>query len=284
MMKTKHIFIPLISATVLCTAFYTQIQSAPQGTHITFGNSEFKNNIYTNSKETFIFEASEKLIKEKSSFQNSYVLLNSQRIPVHEFPSDSSAAIDFINKPICVNIIESTEDWYKILYSGNNKGYVLKNHITDSKEQAEKSAAVFKNAQTETKSSSENCNTTDCSTKGQELVDCAKKYLGVKYVYGGSSPSGFDCSGLVQYVCKNVGIKVNRTAASQFNNGKAVNKKDLMPGDLLFFAKNGRIHHVSIYAGNGQMIHAPQTGDVVKFSSFNTPYRQKEFVGARRVY
>lgn len=143
-----------------------------------------------------------------------------------------------------------------------------------AKKKAQKNASVSGGAYT----------TPATSSKGQAIVNQAKRYLGVRYVYGGTSPKGFDCSGLVQYVCKSVGISVNRTAAAQFGNGRAVNKKDLQPGDLLFFSKGGRISHVGIYVGNGQMIHAPQTGDVVKYSSINSAYRVKGYVGARRVY
>lgn len=234
--------------------------------------------IFQNNKETFIFEAPEYLVEEKSSFYKTYILLNSEKIPVYAYPSTDLEPLDYIRDALCVNILESTEEWYKISYAKQKTGYVLKKNTTDNKEEAIKTANTFKQ-----KKSSYN-KKSSVPEKGQEVVECAKKYLGVKYVYGGSSPSGFDCSGLVQYVCKSVGISVNRTAASQFNNGKAVNKDELMPGDLLFFAKNGRIHHVGIYAGDGRMIHAPHTGDVVKLSDFNTSYRQREFVGARRVF
>ncbi len=122
------------------------------------------------------------------------------------------------------------------------------------------------------------------SSKGQAIVNTARKYMGVRYVWGGSSPKGFDCSGLVQYVCKSLGISVNRTAAAQFSNGRAVNKADLQPGDLVFFAKSKRISHVGIYIGNGQMIHAPHTGDVVRIASINSAYYSRTYVGARRVY
>ena len=109
------------------------------------------------------------------------------------------------------------------------------------------------------------------------------QYLGVPYVWGGTSPSGFDCSGLVQYVCKKNGISVSRTAAAQAGNGTYVSRNNLQPGDLVFFGK-GNIHHVGIYIGNGQMIHAPQTGDVVKISSIETAYRINSYAGATRVW
>lgn len=122
------------------------------------------------------------------------------------------------------------------------------------------------------------------SSKGQAIVNSAMQYLGVPYVWGGTSPRGFDCSGLVQYVCRQNGISVNRVAADQRRNGTYVSRENLQPGDLVFFAKGGYIHHVGIYVGNGNMIHAPQTGDVVKISSIQSDYRVKTYAGAVRVY
>lgn len=123
------------------------------------------------------------------------------------------------------------------------------------------------------------------STKlGQEIVNTAAKYLGVDYVWGGTTPDGFDCSGLVQYVMKSLGINVSRTSQEQIKNGVPVSKGDLQAGDLVFFESNGDVHHVGIYVGNGMMIHAPRTGDVVRYQSIETPYYQSEYAGARRVY
>ena len=152
-----------------------------------------------------------------------------------------------------------------------------------AKEKAAKAAKAAKANASKAKSSGA-YTTPASSSKGGSIVANARKYLGVRYVYGGTTPRGFDCSGLVQYVCKAVGISVNRTAASQFSNGRAVNKSDLQPGDLVFFAKSKRISHVGIYIGGGQMIHAPHTGDVVRVASINSGYYKRTYVGARRVY
>ena len=144
-------------------------------------------------------------------------------------------------------------------------------------------AASFSSEKRVSTASTSSSSSASASTKGQAIVNSAMQYLGVPYVWGGTSPSGFDCSGLVQYVCKKNGISVSRTAAAQANNGTYVSRNNLQPGDLVFFGK-GNIHHVGIYVGNGQMIHAPQTGDVVKVSSIETAYRINSYAGACRVW
>ncbi len=102
------------------------------------------------------------------------------------------------------------------------------------------------------------------SGSASNLINYASKFLGVPYVWGGTSPSGFDCSGFTQYVFKNAaGISIGRSTYDQINAGREVSYNELQPGDLVF-PHSG---HVGIYIGNGQMIHAPQTGDVVKISS-----------------
>jgi cell wall-associated NlpC family hydrolase len=111
------------------------------------------------------------------------------------------------------------------------------------------------------------------------VVGIAMQYLGVPYVYGGASPSGFDCSGFVMYVFNQVGISLPHNAAAQYGYGIPVSLSQLQPGDLVFF--NG-LGHVGIYVGGGSFIHAPHTGDVVKISSL-TGWYSSTFVGAKRL-
>jgi peptidoglycan DL-endopeptidase CwlO len=111
------------------------------------------------------------------------------------------------------------------------------------------------------------------------VVGIAMQYLGTPYVYGGASPSGFDCSGFVMYVYAQVGVSLPHNAAAQYGSGTPVDRSQLQAGDLVFF--NG-LGHNGIYIGGGQFIHSPHTGDVVKISSLSGWY-DSTYVGARRL-
>jgi len=120
---------------------------------------------------------------------------------------------------------------------------------------------------------------------GQDIVSFAETFLGVSYVYGGTSPSGFDCSGLVYYCYKHYGYSVNRTAAGLAYSGISVSSSALQVGDIILFTSTdgSYVGHTGIYIGNGQFIHAPHTGDVVKISSLSDAYYTSHYWGARRV-
>ena len=330
------------------------------------------------------------IIEAKSQAGTGYVILTSGVLSVKGTPSEEAPEIDALEKNVEIEILESTEEWYKIRYAEGKTGYVSKSKITEDKEEAELAAKYYDNyrygtivteggtirvrkgpstsssilgelengatvilywnegdfakvcygenysdgyiiasaielqenwmpkteltvkkkevaarlarekaereererraaaaaaASQRTASAKKSTGVayTDSgksTAKGLAIVNTAKKYLGVKYVYGGTTPAGFDCSGLVKYVFNKNGISVSRTSASQALQGKKVSTSDLQPGDLLFFTKNGRVHHVGIYAGGGQMIHAPHTGDVVRYA----PISSRSIYTARRLY
>lgn len=124
------------------------------------------------------------------------------------------------------------------------------------------------------------------SSKGQEIANYALQFVGYPYVYGGSSPKGFDCSGFTYYVYAQFGYSINRTASNQLSNGYAVEKSQLQPGDLVMFRQNGSTKaasHVGIYIGNNQYVHASTPGVGVIISDLNDPYISSGYVGARRI-
>lgn len=247
---------------------------------------------------------------------------NGGAVRIRKGPSTSTGILGQMENGEEVLLLWNDKDFVKVLYGEEYKeGYIVasaltlndkwvaKSHVEKvraevqrkkeeeaarkkAEEEAKKraqEAAKKKSAQAAAKASAKASapkavSNAPASSKGQAIVNEAKKYLGIKYVYGGSTPKGFDCSGLVKYVCAKNGISLSRTSAAQSRQGVTVSKSNLQPGDLLFFAKNGRVHHVGIYVGNGQMIHAPHTGSYVKYDSINTAYRQREFYCAKRVY
>jgi cell wall-associated NlpC family hydrolase/SH3-like domain-containing protein len=123
------------------------------------------------------------------------------------------------------------------------------------------------------------------SNAASAVVSLAYAKLGLPYVWGAEGPSSFDCSGLTSYVFRNAaGVSLPRTSGAQYGVGTSVSKANLQAGDLVFFATGGGgISHVGIYVGGGNMIHAPQSGDVVKVSNINSSYWQNAYVGAKRV-
>lgn len=121
----------------------------------------------------------------------------------------------------------------------------------------------------------------------KEITSEALSALGIKYRYGGNNPlSGMDCSGFVKYVFEKAwGKDLPRTASEQFHVGEKVSKKELQPGDMVFFKTTRRhdVSHVGIYLGNNEFIHAPRTGEKIRVESINMNYWEKRFSGARRI-
>ena len=124
---------------------------------------------------------------------------------------------------------------------------------------------------------------TSQSGKPSAIIATSKQYIGVKYVFGGTTPAGFDCSGFVQYVFAKNGISLPRVSRDQYQVGTSVSFSNLQPGDLVFFslAKNGVIDHEGIYVGNGQFINAASSKGVTIYTLGS--YWNSAYVGAKRV-
>ena len=207
-----------------------------------------------------IVEKDEEEVEENSSQKIGYISATS--INFREEANTSSNIISSLTRNTQVRVLKVEDGWAKIEYNGT-KGYVSNKYISDKKVETTSRSAVNRKAKTTTNANTDSSVGTDTASQGNatgsEIVAFAKKYLGYKYVYGGSTPSGFDCSGFTSYVYKHFGYSLNRTSSGQASNGKAVSKSDLQVGDVICFARSSgssKVGHVGIYIGGGQFIHA----------------------------
>ena len=211
-------------------------------------------------------------------------------------PSSSAEIVTNLTLNTEVTVISEDAGWTRVK-SGEYEGYIASTLLSSTKQEetvtSRSSGIREKMANTENATSTETKNedtvaetpsntTSQSGTTGSAVVEKAKQYLGYKYVYGGTTPSGFDCSGFTLYIYKQFGITLNRTAAAQYSNGVAVSRDNLQLGDLIMFGKSG-INHVGIYMGGGRIIHAANPSRGVTTDTINSGYYNTNYVGARRV-
>lgn len=243
----------------------------------------------------------------------SYGTATADVVNVRSKPDISSEILTKLDKGKRVDIYEHSGDWYRISIGDERFGWVNKEFLsvrgdtvsrgltTDVQVpvtvtggdggKAEESSNVDNTSNGADGNVTENADPTvdgndKTSEQRQAIVAYAKKFIGVRYVFGGSSPKGFDCSGFVGYVFNHFDITLERVARDMGNGGAAVKKSDLQPGDLVFFDTNGglnAIRHVGIYIGNGNFIHASSGGDHrhVTISSLDESFYSKSYMWAR---
>ena len=200
-------------------------------------------------------------------------------------PNTSSEIVANVTVNTSVDVYEEKDGWSKVkIKSLTKEGYISTALLSDTKQETSRGTEATRNKtqKSTTPVVNETTTTTTTSEGGTSVVAKAKQYIGSRYVYGGSSPSGFDCSGFTSYVYKQFGVSLNRTAAGQYSNGTAVSKSQLQPGDLVMFGKSG-INHVGIYIGGGRMVHAANPSRGVTTDTINSGYYANNYVGARRV-
>lgn len=193
-------------------------------------------------------------------------------------------------------IIGVNNGWYKVLYN-NQTCYIRSDFLSLTEVPYENQASTsqpkyFRQGKAigtvptgSTSLSSSVTSSYSGTATGAEILSKAQSYLGSPYVYGGASPSGFDCSGFVYYVYGTFGISVGRTPAAQASAGSQVDKASLQVGDIVLFAGTGGsgITHAGIYAGNGQFIHSPNSRSTVSYSDLNSGYWSEHFYCGIRV-
>ncbi len=185
---------------------------------------------------------------------------------IRSAPSTESQVIGqvVLGDELC--LLEITDaNWAKIAI-GEREGYVAREYLTVTREAVRLGSRSGKRPVSE-----------------PSVVDYAKQFIGVPYVYGGSSPSGFDCSGFVKYVYSHFGVELSRTSYSQVYEGTYVPRSELQPGDLVFFGSASNVHHVGIYVSDGNFIHAPKPGKTVTIETLRSGYYNDRYYTARRV-
>lgn len=218
---------------------------------------------------------------------------------IRKEPTTSSEAIHSLSFNSKITITGEVDGWYRINYEGK-VGFVSQKYVSDTKlpentsrggvdrtsanEVNEKNVEVS-SAETNDVNEEQEEEAVAETVTGNQVVEYAKKYLGYKYVAGGSSTKGFDCSGFTTYVFKHFGISLNRASKGQIKNGVAVEKSKLQAGDLIIFnnESNSAIGHVGIYVGSGKFIHAANKKEGVTITELSMSYYSKRYVGARRV-
>lgn len=126
--------------------------------------------------------------------------------------------------------------------------------------------------------------TSPASGLGEQVAGVAASQVGAPYRYGGTGPGSFDCSGLVHYAYRQLGLEVPRTTGGQLRAISRVSVGAVQPGDLLFFRINGKVSHVGLYTGKSRFVHAPSSGKHVSFSDLENPYWKRRLVAARRLH
>ncbi len=209
--------------------------------------------------------------------------VNANELNVRENPGAEYEKLSSVERGDKVTYFGKIGDWAKIKTTAGNIGYVLLSYLVDSEKNVVKPVTVAKATVSRSASSAASLST-EGLTLAQKVVAYAKTLQGVKYVYGGYSKSGFDCSGFTKYVYDNFNISVPRSSASYSSLSGSVSRSDLQPGDVLLFDTDGgsvNVSHVGIYIGNDQFIHASSTKGKVVVASFSG--YQGKYLGARRV-
>lgn len=215
---------------------------------------------------------------------NRVMYVNTSSIYVRKGPSTDTEIIDSLILNATVKVTAENGDWYKVEVDGKT-GYIAKRLLADKQVSTTSRGDVER--QEEKPTNGVQNNQVPQTSKGNQVVEYAKKYLGCKYVYGASGPNTFDCSGFTMYVFRNFGVSLSHSATAQSRVGTYVAKENLQLGDLVFFTDYETGHgigHCGIYIGDGNFIHASSgTGYCVKISTLTSGSYLKRYGTARRI-
>lgn len=224
----------------------------------------------------------EKSETEKLYSKSKTYYVKGSSVNARKSASKTSDVVKVLNTNNEVKVIGEDDSWYIIEIKGD-RAYVSKSLL--SKEKIEVTSRSSNSVDEGNGQAEEARSSVPSSPIGANVVAYAMTFKGYRYVYGTNGPNTFDCSGFVQYVYKHFGYNLSRSSSTQANDGVAVSKSDLQPGDVLIFrdTSNSRIGHVGLYIGGGEFIHASNSRTGVIVSSLSTSAYQKRYVGARRI-
>ena len=210
--------------------------------------------------------------------------VNSEVVNLREQPTTDSNSLARLTIGTEVKVNARTNGWSKVTVDGK-EGYISSSLLSERQPEETTSRGLEERAEYEEGTEEEpeeeytwSAPSNGGSATGQAICDFARQFEGCDYVYGGTTPDGFDCSGFTQFVFANFGYDINRTASAQAYNGEYVSRDDLQAGDLLIF--NG---HAGLYLGDGTFIHAenPRTGVVI--TDIDASYYVRNYLEARRI-
>ena len=214
--------------------------------------------------------------------------VNVEKANLREKASTDSNTVKSISKNTAVTVVGTEGTWSKVEVDGKT-GYILSELLSSDKVKESTNNTTKDKNTTSTKNNvtnrGEEVDRSQSSNAGN-VVSYASSFLGTRYILGGASPSGFDCSGFTMYVYGKYGVNLTHSARAQSSVGTAVDRANLQAGDLVLFkgATGNSIGHVGIYIGGNNFIHASNPSDGVKITSMSTSYYQTRYVTSRRVF